>query len=245
MKTEIQTVKSHDIAAVQSKETLQLDYNPHQQYSKRKLVSNWDRYAEQSDESDSEQVTASDFEQILLASKSVGEHFTFSAEQDWQQSVERDAIDKNSTSFDLFKLDISKLKKGVAKLPFYIKHGLSKNEFSEDEITKMDHGVQYFEKLESKDQHPFNENLLNIIRDSKSTDNQTQHTQQANNELNSAKTKAQSTKAVLLSNQDKQKLNDTQGTEATESKSSTSIKKVQDNKVEDIQDWLDDILNEK
>lgn len=237
-------MRSHDIAAVQSKETLQLDYNPHQQYSKRKLVSNWDRYAEQSDESDGEQVTASDFEQILLASKSVGEHFTFSAEQDWQQSVERDAIDKNSTSFDLFKLDISKLKKGVAKLPFYIKHGLSKNEFSEEEITKMDHGVQYFEKLESKDQHPFNENLLNIIRDSKSTDHQS-HRQQSKNELNPTKTEAQSTKTVLLSNQDKQKLNDTQDTEATQSNSSKSIKKVEDNKDEDIQDWLDDILNEK
>lgn len=236
---------SSDLPAVQCKDTLLLDYDYNQQYSKRKLVNNWDRYAELSDDEDNGQMSAADFEQILSASKSIGDHFTFASERSWMQNDE--------SNVDLFKLNVGNLKSGLGRLPFYIRHGLSQDIFSEGELADMDYRVNFFEsRTEKPAKESINQNLLNLLTDTKKEPKKPE----ANDPLEEL---LQKTSSIAVSKPPPVALSPTIRKPATASSptirkpapsSSPTIRKPvaastsTNQKTENIQDWLDDILNE-
>ncbi|XP_031626789.1 uncharacterized protein LOC116343049 [Contarinia nasturtii] len=229
------TKSSYDLPAVISKDTLLLDYDYNKQYSKRNVVSNWDRYADirDDDDDDNGQLSAADFEQLLSASKSIGDHFTFSAERTWLQSVDANQTDENSMASDLFKLNISNLKNGISRLPFYKRQDLSQDIFTNEEITNLNHRAKFFDKNES------NRKV--------STDNQL-----INNPTKKIVEKSPIESDLVHSLQKTElsdKPMDTASLPTTSASSSVAplpVKppKIKSNKTEDIQDWLDDILNE-
>lgn len=256
--------QSYDLPAVQCKDTLLLDYDYSKQYSKRTLVSNWDKYAEPDDDDDNAQLTAADFEQLLSASKSVGDHFTFASERSWLQSDDSNATNDSSMAGDLFKLNISNLKNGIGRLPFYLRQGLPKELFTDDEIANMNYRVN-FNECNQKPSKPsagneINQNLLNILTNKNVDEKSTEKEKNKVDHQNSKKDVSVPTRKVEVKSS-------TQGTFAQSSKEAelidqlTDIKltpttvaapinppasdaKTKTNQTEDIQDWLDDILNE-
>lgn len=130
--------------SIQSKEVLLLEHDYGRAFAKRKVESNWDRYAELSDDEDNPQEIAADFEKILLAPKSIGEHFVFSSERAWEHTVNTGAeTNADCQPNDLFQLNLGSLKNGVGRLPFYVRNGLDLDLFSDDEITDMNFGANY------------------------------------------------------------------------------------------------------
>lgn len=122
-----------------SDKTGPLNTSTTKQYSKRKVVSNWDRYNEvPSDEGEADSL-ASDFEQILLAATSVGEHFTFADERKWLKELDDETSLESSTLRNIFQLNVQALRESVAKLPFYMRTNIPKEDFSHDEISDMDY----------------------------------------------------------------------------------------------------------
>lgn len=261
--------------AVQCKDTLLLDYDYHAQYSKRKLESNADRYKElpSDDDNDDEngQLTAADFQQLLTASKSIGDHFTFAAERSWlsnDDDANATTHDASSMASDLFKLNISNLKNGLDRIPFYIRQGLPIEIFTEQEITDMNYRANFFEngKLNQNQstlakQQP-NQNLLNILKsNSNSSSNENVNSSNATAKVNTHSVGEKLSEANIELDEllKDTRISDTpikmtsiSSTIASNSipkaptKPSTVAKpsKTTPNKTEDIQDWLDDILNE-
>lgn len=219
--------KSHDLPAVQCKETLLLDYD-HQYYSKRKLSNNWNRYDEPSDDEDNAQMSAANFEQILSASKSVGDHFTFASERSWLQNE-----DSQMDATDLFKLNVAHLKNGLGRLPFYIRQGIPKDVFDASELTDMDYRVNFFENDNEPKQTSINQNIVNILTETKIGKGSVSDAKKSTIEsdpLEELRT-TQSKPLAQLPSAVASRPNQTKGSRKEE-------------KTGDIQDWLDDILNE-
>lgn len=267
--------QSYDLPPVQCKDTLVLGYDHNAQYSKRKLLNNADRYKELSDDDNDEngQMSAADFQQLLSASTSVGDHFTFAAERSWAQNDDLSASDEGSMATELFKLNISNLKDGLGRLPFYLRQGLNEALFTDEEITNMNYSASFFESDHTNVNHraniverdQANQNLLNIL---KSKDEEFDRSSQKSDKNVQQKKTVETTAAVddelvgllritqIQSPQTSSK-SIPASTSATAtatatmtSSNSTEVKphsnqsKSKSNKAEDIQDWLDDILNE-
>lgn len=228
--------KSHDLPAVQCKDTLLLDYDHSQQYSKRKLVNNWNRYDESTDEEDNAQMTAASFEKILSASKSVGDHFTFASERNWLQNE-----DSQMDATDLFKLNVTNLKNGLGHLPFYIRQAIPKNVFNENELTDMDHRVNFFENDTKPKPSSINQNIVNILSDTKTSTNTVPVAKKTSYMHDTIK--------ETIASDSLEKLLQTTSIQSKPAKASVVAPKsnqtgTNKDKAEDIQDWLDDILNE-
>lgn len=217
--------------AVQSKETLLLNYDYTENFSKRKLVSNWGRYDEMSDEEDNPQMLAGDFEKILLAPQSVGSHFTFASERHWEQG--------ESTTHEEFQLDLNKLKNGVCLLPFYLRHNLSKDIFIEDELNTMNPKVYYEEKNLNKDISK-NRKILPNAKSAKSGSSAANLNKEI---LNVHRALPSKSKSAQLTEQMAKLVENTGRMEVTELKKSSNLENNVE-KSENIQDWLDDILND-
>lgn len=260
--------QTYDMPAVQCKDTLLLDYDYSKQYSKRSVVNNWDKYADlPDDDPENGQLTAADFEQLLSASKSIGDHFTFAAERSWLQNDGGSQSDENSIAADLFKLNISNLKNGIGRLPFYVRQGLSEDMFTSDEITNMNYKVKYFGDVHSQKPtaaNQMNQNLLNILTkdpnekssagDNKAT-NDSLKTLVYNNPTRKVDVKPLTQHKPAQTLEDDELID--QLTEITLAPTTvaahtskpieplpTTTSTAKSNKTEDIQDWLDDILNE-
>lgn len=187
-------------------------------------------------------MTAADFEQLLFASKSIGDHFTFAAEKSWLHS---DATDESSMASDLFKLNISNLKNGISRLPFYLRQDLSKDMLTSDEIEFMD--IEIKMKLSALNQ--VNQNLQNLI-----TSDSSNSKIEVNKKSIAAKVdaipkknsaKPPSEDELMLSLQNTKINEQTNATPTSSRKNLVSVSsEVKSTKTEDIQDWLDDILNE-
>lgn len=253
--------KSHDLPAVQCKDTLLLDYDHKAQYTKRKIESNSDRYKELPNDDDdydeNGQLSAADFQQLLSRPASTGDHFTFSAERSWLQSADTDTPDDGSMVSNLFKLNIFNLNDGLIRIPFYLRHDLPTDLFTEEELTdihttekanqnlldclKSNVGQQVAGKksnatVESKIESPKNVDVKSF----------------AETELVELlqQTKVQESSKNMASTSNTAKIPNSMPTSTA--KASTPSKTVQAKptskanlpKTEDIQDWLDDILNE-
>lgn len=225
--------KSHDLPPVQCKDTLLLDYDHNQQYTKRTLINNWNRYDEPIDEDNNNaQMLAATFEQILSASKSIGDHFTFASERNWLQN-ENSQIDAT----DLFKLNVTNLKNGLGRLPFYIRQAIPKNVFNETELTDMDYRVNFFENNIKTKPSSINQNIINIIHN-----------------VSDAKKSCDMHKTTIKETIKSDSIEKLFETTSMQSKpfnahqsamvSNATQIRTKTEKTEDIQDWLDNILNE-
>lgn len=229
-------------------------------------MSNADRYKELSDDDDDEngQLSAADFQQLLSASTSVGDHFTFAAERSWLKTDDSTPSDEGSMASDLFKLNISNLKDGLGRVPFYLRQGLPKEMFIEEEITDMNCRASFFEGENERKPlaaNQTNQNLLEILM--------SKTNEKVDSSPSTAKTGADEVvpkKVVEMSAADdelagllqmteihsphaSQKPTPTStirtSTKTNETKpASSNPTKAKANKTENIQDWLDDILNE-
>lgn len=277
--------KSHDLPVVQCKDTLLLDYDHNAQYSKRKLVSNADRYKELSDADDDSdengQLSAADFQQLLSQPTSTGDHFTFAAERSWLQSADTDTSNDDSMASNLFKLNISNLNDGLIRVPFYLRHDLPTDLFIEDELTDIHYRSKYFEN-EKINQNPLpattNQHLLDCFKSNtgqqvvvdkkakpsveskieplKNVDVQKfaetelvgllQQTKVQEPTTNMASTATTSERSMsMVASTSAGKTATTPFTKTVQVKpTSHGLPKANVANTEDIQDWLDDILNE-
>lgn len=240
--------QSYDLPAVQCKDTLLLDYDYNRQFSKRHVVNNWDKYTELSDDDDENgQLSAADFEQLLSASKAVGEHFTFAAERSWLQNQS----DESSMAADLFRLNISNLNNGIGRLPFYIRQGLSQDMFTEDEIKNMNLKAGYTDENQTRRKE--NVKVGSSAKDEKKTNDSLNKFTGAQTKITDEKLPAQDNLVQTL--RDAELIDQLTKFELTPTTAASNTcnpikptpnapSKVKPNKTEDIQDWLDDILNE-
>lgn len=223
--------KSHDLPAVQCKDTLSLDYDYHAQYSKRKIQSNSDRYKElpDVDDEDSEdengQLSAADFQQLLSRPVSSGDHFTFAAERSWLQNPDEEKSDDGTMASNLFKLNIPNLNDGLTRLPFYLRHDFSTDLFTQEELNDMAERAE--SRIESSKKISNDLSIETELVKRLQQTNVQEASKSTASSSNSAKIKT-STSAVPASNK------------TVTSKPATKAK-VSD--TEDIQAWLDDILN--
>lgn len=204
----------------QSKEVLLLEHDYGKGFSKRKVDSNWDRYTELSDDENNLQLEAADFENILLAPRSIGEHFKFSSERNWEQAVD---IEADAQINDLFNMNLTNMKNGVGQLPFYLRNDLPLEWFSNDEITDMN----------------FSTNLNRNICAEKRMDRSAENVRVSAKILSTENFSPNNTKIGY-----RESIN----TSAQKVEKKSSSRKVvgaeQPNESKNIQDWLDDILNE-
>lgn len=106
-----------------------------QQYSKRAIVSNADKYQEIVEEKN-EQMLAADFSKLLSNPQSIGGHFQFKGEKSWNDGPS--GIEKANKLFsNYFNLNLSLLNESVLTLPFYKRIQINENVFTEKEINEM------------------------------------------------------------------------------------------------------------
>lgn len=236
--------------AVQCKDTLLLDYDYNKQYSKRTVVNNWDKYAEAPDDDDDNgQLTAADYEQLLTASKSIGDHFTFASERSWLHSdVAFQASEESSLIGELFKLNISNLDKGLSQVPFCVRQGLPEQMFTDQELSGMPRTTFQKPQLSAGDQR-----ILNLLQ-SNANDNKLEKAPKIETnvekrlpiEAELAESLRSANISELTSHAKSTPLPSSSGQTNPIKPPPGNAPKVasKSNQTADIQDWLDDILNE-
>lgn len=232
---------SYDLPAVQCKDTLLLDYDHSKQYSKRSLVNNWSKYDDiPDDDDDNAQLTAADYEQLLAASKSVGDHFTFAAERSWLHSDAQ--TEEGSLAGELFKLNISNLENGLNRLPFYVRQDLKEDIFTNEELRDIDYRANEWGKTKQKPlkENKTNQNVFSTSANVKSLDTSVNIKSRDDVKLPSVAEIAPKLSELTLKTKS---MPSPSSSGAIQSKSN-SPPTAPSKKTEDIQDWLDDILNE-
>jgi hypothetical protein len=96
-----------------------------EEFSRREVSSNWQKYEENVDTEEHEQNSAYDFGELLQMPKSVGGHFQFAAEKKWETTMDEE---KKYSKF--FHLDTNILNCGLLTIPFYERQGYDKSLFS-------------------------------------------------------------------------------------------------------------------
>lgn len=121
-------------------------------FSKRKVESNWSKYEDLPDEEDNEQLLAANFEEMLLGSKTIGSHFTFSSEKNWD-NLEADGSLQQSHGINdrLFKLNLNLLKSGLGGLPFDVRLGYSEDMFNANELGDIAQRVGCYDRPVKKE----------------------------------------------------------------------------------------------
>lgn len=97
------------------------------------------------DEEDNEQLLAANFDEMLLGPKVASGNFTFAAEKQWE-SMDNN-LPTNSINDKLFKLDLNRLKSGIGSLPFDIRLGYPEDIFNATEIGDMTHRVACYDRF--------------------------------------------------------------------------------------------------
>lgn len=243
------TNTAKDLPPIQSKEVLLLNHDYGRAFAKRKVESNWDRYEElPDDDDDNPQMMAADFDKILLAPKSIGEHFTFASERAWQQDVDADAessTDKQCT--DLFKLNLSNLKNGVGRLPFYLRNDLPLDLFDNDEITDMNFRANYYDSEKQKPQTKSTGDVVSmptILGAKEHAQSNEVRLPEYSVATTSEKTNVKLSESIINLAESTASLT-IEKSSPQHSTTPTSMETPKgSNKNENIQDWLDDILNE-
>lgn len=214
-------------------------------FAKRKLETNWNKYEDLSEEDEGDpQIMAAKFDEILLAPKSIGEHFTFASERGWEQATE---FGTDSLSHDLFTLNLNNLKNGVGRLPFYLRSDLPVDLFDDAEITDMNFRANYYvtdEKQRIKTEKPSEIAEKLIEKNIQSLDERTPE--------DSVITSTVKTSMILSKSITKLAESTASLTFGTPLKSHSQplsskviVKSNSTNDSENIQEWLDDILNDK
>lgn len=114
------------------------------QYTKSSLTNNWARYEEFSDdETVNEQQSAPDFQRLMQQPASVGGHFLFNSEKNWDTD---DQIFEKSDANNYFNLNLSLLNAGIQTIPFYKRLDYDTSMFTKFEINKMNAEAEMAEK---------------------------------------------------------------------------------------------------
>ncbi|XP_058115960.1 uncharacterized protein LOC131284429 [Anopheles ziemanni] len=112
-----------------------------QRYGKRQLQQNWtedrDRPCDDS-ESEDEQLNAADFETLLSVPPSTSGHFLLSSEKHWLAPETGLIGDDHKNRFsEYFRIDTKLLNASLKCIPFYERHGYDQGLFNADELNLM------------------------------------------------------------------------------------------------------------
>lgn len=193
---------------------------------------------------------APDFQEVLSAPP--GAHFQFSDERNWSKELDEEAY----TSKSLFTLDVPIIMENIAKLPFYIRADMDKSLFTDSEISKMDKG---YRQLASSQPDFSTENVKPSTRSTPAPQNNSCQTMdlseqsQSNQVLcvvksntppkiqSSPHASSQRPSNIGPTNSHLPDLRQTNQTPSNPHLSNPGSTK----KTEDLQDWLDDMINDK
>lgn len=96
------------------------------------MISNWTKYEEIEPDDDDQQLSAADFERLLITPASLGSHFVFSTEKNWGDD------DSATELTQFFKLNLTNLAKSLTTIPFYKRQSYCDNLFDANELVDMD-----------------------------------------------------------------------------------------------------------
>lgn len=140
-----------DLPNVQSKETILTEFDYNHMFTKRKVESNWSKYDELPEDEDNEQMLAANFEEMLLGPKTIGSHFTFSSERHWDNlDVDHQFQQSHGIHEQLFKLDLNLVKNGIGALPFDVRLGYPEAMFNDSELADITSRVGCFDRFVRK-----------------------------------------------------------------------------------------------
>lgn len=138
---------STDLPNVQSKEIILTEFD-NQTFAKRKVENNWSKYDELSEDDDNEQMMAANFEQMLLGPKSIGGHFAFSSEKHWDNlDADGQMSQAHGGHEQLFKLDLNSLKSGISGVPFDVRLGYVETMFDANEMADITNRAGWYDRF--------------------------------------------------------------------------------------------------
>lgn len=235
---------------VQSKDTILTDFDYNQTFAKRKLESNWSKYDElPPEDDDNEQMMAANFEEMLLGPKTIGSHFTFSSEKHWDSMDAQDVqLQPAQIHGELFRLNLSSLKSGIDALPFDVRLGYAEHMFDSTEIVDISSRAGCFDRFVrvAGNAGKREVDLISVFAgiDAKSIVSAATRACQSSQSAGEI-IKLQSTKNNRTSNLPAV-LPSASNTEKIGSKSKSNVAQPaaeMTHSIENIQGWLDDILN--
>ncbi|XP_050303454.1 uncharacterized protein LOC126741153 [Anthonomus grandis grandis] len=192
------------------------------------LGSNWERY-EHSDEDEKGLTNSTDFKLLSNVPITTGSHFQFRHDQLYE------GRDEN----DLFSLNLQALHRSMSTIPFYERVGIPKEYFPEEEIIKMEKNAQT--ALKSYEQFlKHNKDLATELSEkykkillSKSSDDEPDL---VSDDISKHDSNVQGSNALL-------EMIDDNYEATTDSKLEPSVTK--NSEEEDLEDWLEDILDKE
>lgn len=198
-------------------------------FSKRELVSNWNKYDDKSTSSTTVDESASNFDELLSTPASIGGHFLFNSEKSWE------ANDDWYNRDDYFQLNLIELSKSLATIPFYERQNYSKDLFSSEEIDDMNRQAKYHHFKWSANR----KNISNVepsvveVKDCRNAVERT--TQNDDDDLD---------ELLNLTGSGQQKIHIPKlvSSDSSAASNSATIQPSSADSTDDIQKWLDDVL---
>ncbi|XP_065364420.1 uncharacterized protein Aven [Calliphora vicina] len=193
---------------------------------------------------ENEQMRAGDFNTMSQLPSGMGGHFKFSSEKQWEQAENSEFLD-NTEASEYFTLNLKLLNVGLQTVPFYKRMDYSSSMFSKDQLQSMEKEAEAAEKL-----------YQNVLKEH--IENPRIKINSASRKTNSAKSqkslKAKSPEAPdeldeLLSMTSKVSVKSGANTPALkpatpDNKSAAGGSSTGAENKDDIQQWLDNVLDE-
>lgn len=98
------------------------------------------------DDDANEQMRAGDFKLMTQLPTSVGGHFKFSSEKQWEEQAENDTILEGTEASEYFTLNLKLINLGLQTIPFYKRMDYSAAMFSNEQIVNMEKKAEEAEK---------------------------------------------------------------------------------------------------
>lgn len=196
-------------------------------YSKRSISSNW-RENESPEDDENDELIDDDNEQMnfqSLQKASYGSHFTFSSEKQWETEKPLSEI-----TSDYFTINLKLLKGGLSTIPFYKRMEYDPSLFTNEQLKQMNDEGERNEK-----------EYQNILKNYEKNKHKASTSIKTNN--NDVLDEISSTNSKIIEILKDEKTA-TENLPIGNEKSEKSDNPAQDDKKENIQEWLDGILDE-
>lgn len=200
------------------------------------------------EDEENEQMRAGDFHLMSQMPLSVGGHFKFSSEKQWEQA-ENEAFLENTEASEYFTLNLKLINVGLQSIPFYKRMDFSASMFTNEQLIGMEKSAELAEKTY---QNVLKEHIDNpriqISSASRRTNSAKSQKSQASNAKKPATEAPDELDELLNMTTDqmsKASVQSGRNTPATNAPSTpgNTVKPSGDNK-DDIQQWLDNVLEE-
>lgn len=200
------------------------------------------------EDEENEQMRAGDFHLMSQMPLSVGGHFKFSSEKQWEQA-ENEAFLENTEASEYFTLNLKLINVGLQTIPFYKRMDFSASMFTNEQLIGMEKSAELAEKTY---QNVLKEHIDNpriqISSASRRTNSAKSQKSQASNAKKPATEAPDELDELLNMTTDqmsKASVQSGRNTPATNAPSTpgNTVKPSGDNK-DDIQQWLDNVLEE-